>query len=351
MLLFKRVLFTCLAVTSLAANGLAGNDPIEDPELLDSYPKPDTAYYKYLKERRLECLGDLEELKEPEKMKIHGREFFFTGSGLRLEGKDADGIVKLGVLGAVKDFGSETRKALKFYLDRFEKEKVDALLLLGDIAALEFELTQVLLFCAKAEVPVLAVIGNSESRASFNRAVLAALKAAPNIINMDFVRRVDLGGAVVVSLPGYLDRRFVHQSSGCTYEKRDVRKSASLVEGVEKPIVFVSHGPPQGNGPKALDYAVEGGNVGDPLISGFMEKHGIPFGIFSHILEAGGQALDDQGKEVSPEKYVEKLRVNVGSANPLAWQLNSGKLSCGMAMVFRVKNGQASYSLLRYPCK
>jgi len=197
---------------------------------------------------------------------------------------------------------------------------------------------------------VLAVIGNSEGRAAFNRAILAAQKVAPNVINFNIVRRVDLGGASLISLPGYRDKRFVHQTSGCLYQDRDLRELGRIVEKAPAPVVLVSHGPPAGRGKNALDYAVEAGNVGDVGLGGFVKKKEIPFGLFSHILEAGGQAVDDQDRTVKPGKWVKRLYINSGSANPLNWQLNTGKLSCGMAAVFRIKKDQANYTLIRLPC-
>ena len=113
---------------------------------------------------------------------------------------------------------------------------------------------------------------------------------------------------------------------------------------------MVSHGPPAGRGKNALDYAVEAGNVGDVGLGGLIKKRKGPFGLVSHILEAGGQAVDDQDRTVKPGKWVEKLYINSGSANPLAWQLNSGKLSCGMAAVFRIKKDKANYTFIRLPC-
>ena len=283
-------------------------------------------------------------------MTINGRVYTYSGPALKAKKPDADGVVTLGVLGAVKDYSEDAKKALGKFLKRFEKEKVDALVLVGDIAATEFEITQVLLHCAKSKLPVLAVIGNSEGRAAFNRAVLAALKVAPNVINFNIIRRVDLGGAALVSLPGYRDKRFVHQTSGCLYKDRDLKTLARIVEKAPDPVVLVSHGPPAGRGKNALDYAVEAGNVGDVGLGGLVKKHNIPFGLFSHILEAGGQAVDDQDRSVKPGKWVKTLYINAGSANPLNWELNSGKLSCGMAAIFRIKKDQANYTLIRLPC-
>jgi Icc-related predicted phosphoesterase len=325
-------------------------DPIEDPEVLGSMPEPDSAVYRYLRARRLKCTSKWLELGTPVEICIGGRTYSYTGPALTAKKPDTDGVVTLGVLGATKDFSEDSRKALGKFLKRFKKERVDALVLVGDIAASELEITQVLLTCAKTGLLVLAVIGNSEGRAAFNRAILAAMKVAPNVINFNIVRRVDLGGAVLVSLPGYRYKRFVHQANGCLYKDRDLKALGRIVEAARPPVVLVSHGPPAGRGKDALDYAVEAGNVGDVGLGGLIGKRNIPFGLFSHILEAGGQAVDGQDRAVEPGKWVEKLYINSGSANPLAWQLNSGELSCGMAAVFRVKKNRANYTLIRLPC-
>jgi Icc-related predicted phosphoesterase len=343
------VLFILLAFSP--AGALAQTvDPIEDPESLATLPEPDSAVYRYLKARRLKCTSEWFELATPVELVINKLAYTYTGPALAAKKKDPDGVVTLGLLGAVKDFSSDTQKALATFLKRFERQKVDALVLLGDIAATEFEITQVLLACAKTGLPVLAVIGNSEGRAAFNRAILAAMKVAPNVINMNIIRRVDLGGAVLISLPGYRDKRFVHQTSGCLYKDRDLKAMARMLKGVAPPVVMVAHGPPAGRGKRALDVAVEAGNVGDMGLASFIKKHKIPFGVFSHILEAGGQAVDAKDRFVKPNKWVSSLYINAGSANPLRWQLNTGKLACGMAAVYRIKGKKASYTLMRLPC-
>ncbi|MBW2702214.1 MAG: hypothetical protein JRF33_15455 [Deltaproteobacteria bacterium] len=329
--------------------GLA--DFIQDPERLESLPAPDDAYYKYLKARRLKCMGDGASIKAQE-MKLGKRRFRFDGHKLSALDADSDGKLILGILGAVKDYAPSTREALDHYMRQFEKAGVDALLLLGDIASTESEMTQIMLHCAQKPWPVLALIGNTEGRTAFNRAVLAALKVAPNLVNMDLVRRVDLGGARLVSLPGYSDRSFVHGSSGCTYKPRDVKALDSWVAGGSGPVVLLSHGPPAGKGKGGLDWAVEAGNVGDPVMAGWMKEHKVVFGLFSHILEAGGRAINGAGKRVADGQVTSSLMLNVGSANPLPWQLNGGKSSCGMGAIFTldVKSGKASHRFVHLKC-
>jgi len=343
------------ALIAILVLGLLGTawaaDPIEDPESLSEMPAPDNALYRFLKARLLKCTGDGKKLDAPVELSIGGRSYAFDGDTLGLKGADPDGVVSLGVLGAIKDFSGETRKALDFYLDKFAEQKVDAIILAGDLAATEFEITQVVLYCAKRGLLTLALIGNTEGRTAFNRALLNVMKVAPNAVNFDFVRRVDLGGAVLISLPGYVDRKFVHQSGGCSYKPRDVDAMSAYTKDTQVPKVLVSHGPPAGKDKNGLDTAVEAGNVGDARMAGFMQDNQVHYGLFGHILEAGGRALDADGKPVAAGVWVDQAYLNVGSANPLPWQLNSGKLSCGMGAVMQFKDGKGKYTFIEHPCK
>ncbi len=348
----RKVLF--IVILSLFAQGswAADPDPIQDPESLSEMKTPDTPYFKFLKSHLLKCAGDGQKIPTPVEMEMAGRKFIFDGKSMKLQGADPDGVVTIGTLGAIKDFSKETRAALDFFLDKFKKENVDVIILDGDIAATEFEITQVVLYCAKSGLPVLALIGNTEGRTAFNRALLNAAKVSPNAINFDLIRRVDLGGAVLVSLPGYLDKKFVHQSGGCSYKPKEVQDLSKYITDTKTPVVVVSHGPPAGKDKNALDTAVEAGNVGDARLAGFLLDHKIPFGIFCHILEAGGRALDMKGNKVKTKEWIPNIYMNVGSANPLPWQLNSGKLSCGMASVLKInKEGKGMLEFIEHPCK
>jgi len=222
--------------------------------------------------------------------------------------------------------------------------------LLGDVASTEFEQTQILLFLAQRGWPVMSVIGNTEGRSAFNRAHLLALKASPHIVNLDITRKVGLPGATLITLPGYHDRRFVHQSAACSYSAEDVRALSKWAEGGAGSLVLVAHGPPAGKGRNALDLAVEGGNVGDPALAAWIQEKAVPFGVFSHILEAGGRAVDERGGSVPAGKAVARLYLNAGSANPLSWPLNGGGVSCGMGMILQIQNGRGSYTRLDHPC-
>ena len=95
-------------VFSIFGRAAAENvDPIEDPEVLGPMPEPDTAMYKYLKARRLKCTSDWFELASPVEMTINGRAYTYSGPALKANKPDPDGVVTLGVLGAVKDYSED----------------------------------------------------------------------------------------------------------------------------------------------------------------------------------------------------------------------------------------------------
>ena len=58
-------------------------------------------------------------------------------------------------------------------------------------------------------------------------------------------------------------------------------------------LVMAAHGPPLGEGKYDLDFAAGGGNVGDASLVDLLTKNNVSVGIFSHILESGGNAKTD----------------------------------------------------------
>jgi len=257
---------------------------------------------------------------------------------------------RLGLVGAIKDETVETKANLAEYLGKFKSQDVDAIVVLGDTAFMETEVEEILGLLAESGLPVLAIIGNMESRSGWNRALRAAHASHRNVLNLDFVRVADLGPVQLVSLPGYYDKRFTHQSSSCVYEDDDTRGIAKLAAGLPGPVVLVSHGPPKQSGKLALDYVPEAGNVGDERMTDAIAAAKIPFGVFDHVLESGGRATDLSGKkEIRPLTPAEALYVNAGSGNSLPWRMNVGPESYGMAVVLTVEGKKAKYEVFRSP--
>lgn len=273
-----------------------------------------------------------------------------AGYKLTFKDKDADGTLSFGVLGALNEDSGENLVNLKKYLKYFADEKVDAIVVTGDIGEAYAEnITRVLVNIADAKVPVLAVIGNRECRAAFTDGVMAAQREKTNIVNLNAIRAVEFPEATLLSLPGYHAAEFIACKTGCLYHKSTVDEVVRMAKEAKSPVVLVSHGPPRGASSQSLDNAHQGGNVGDANLTQAIKDANIPFGFFSNIKEAGGRAVDsaDGTTLVSEGKPSKKLYLNPGPADAVGWDMNDGTASNGMVAVFKLKGDEATWKLYR----
>lgn len=298
------------------------------------------------------CVGPAEGRQtEPTKFTMGGFSYELNGGKgriTRLSKRAVEGEIRLGVLSSIKDDEEETRQNIDEFLAKFKAADVDAILVGGDTAINESEIEPILNRVAGLDVPVLVVIGNAENKSSFNRATLASHRAHRNVINVDFVRSIELDGWNMVSLPGYYDKRYTHQSGPCIYKPEDTRKLKNIVAELKGPVVLLAHGPPKQAGKLAIDYVPDVGNVGDQDLSDVMAAAKIPFGIFGHILEAGAKATDPSGKkELKAGTWADALYLNPGSSNSLPWRLNTGEATYGTAAVLTLAGPKAKYEIHR----
>jgi hypothetical protein len=76
----------------------------------------------------------------------------------------------------------------------------------------------------------------------------------------------------------------------------------------------------------------------------------IHFGIFGHILEAGGRASDLTGKTKLLQKaWQPALYVNAGTLNPDPWSMLDGTTSHGMGLYVEVEPKRARYEIEKLP--
>jgi Icc-related predicted phosphoesterase len=282
-------------------------------------------------------------------VKIGERAAKLSGGHLVFTDKDADGELVLGVLGPVNEDSGENMLALKRYAKFFTDEKVDAIVVTGDVGDIAAGITRVLKELAATKVPVLVFAGNQECRAEFTDGVTAAQKDATNIVNMNTVRHVGFQEAVLLSLPGYHDPNYIKCSTGCRYFQSTIDDVVREAKEAKAPVILVSHGPPRGAGNQALDFAGAAGNVGDEAIAKAITDAKIPFVFASNIKEAGGRATADIGgatlvKESTPSK---SLYVNPGPADTFGWEMNDGTKSVGMAAVFKLKGTDGAWKGFR----
>src|SRR5438477_3895709 len=309
-------------------------------------------YEKYQLDNETTCLGKADQaFQKPDEWTASGFKFTLSGGKAAVHGEGAQKEARIGLLAAVKDFSADTQSNLKQFITAFRKAGVSAIIVDGDSAYgvddQDSTLTELFSWLGEQDMPVYGIIGNSESRSSFNRALLAAYRKHPNVINLNLVRRVESDGYTLVSLPGYYDARYIHESAGCKYKTDDAQELTRIARGAPSPVVLVTHGPPRQSGKLALDVTEDGHNVGDPDLATAIAEAKINFGVFGHILESGGRATDLEGKKpVKPGQPASALYLNPGPAFADPWGLNSGGVSHGMAAILTLKNGKGEWSRL-----
>lgn len=286
---------------------------------------------------------------EAKTVSVGTRSFERRGTQLSETTSDEDDSAVFGVLANVKEDTAENLKNLDQFLAFWKSHEADAIIVAGDIGEKAAQIQRVLEKLASAQLPVFTIIGNLESRAEYGTALAAVATAHPHVIDMTQTRLALLDDVALVSVPGYHNKVYIHAEDGCEYGPGDLEASKPIVQAAgAKTVVLISHSPPQQDGPEALDRTLEQANVGDPALRRFIDDTGVRFGVFPNIHEAGGRATDLEGKKlVSPNQMADALFLNTGAADSVAWKMNDGTESIGMAALLHVKGRQASFDIKR----
>lgn len=295
-----------------------------------------------------ECVGPVT-TGDTKTVQVAGQKWELSGSTMTAKSGLKKKKLVVGAITDVKEDSPENLANLDVILKRFKKAKVDLIVVAGDSGLDKDQIVGVLGKVAEAKVPVFNISGNREGKAHYTAALAEVSKAHPNVFNLNAIRRVDTPFADFISMPGYFNASYIHAEDGCQYFQADVDALDELVKASDSPVVLVSHGGPKQTGEQAIDRTAEGANVGDPMLTKAVEKNDIKFGIFGNIHEAGGRATDLAGEKILPEgKPHDALFLNPGPADAVAWQMNDGTESLGMAAVLTFDSqGQASYEIQR----
>jgi Icc-related predicted phosphoesterase len=295
------------------------------------------------------CVGLWSTKASPKSFEAGGFTMTRQGSKLMAASAHADDKFVFGVIADIKENTPENLANLKHILAHFLEQKVEAIVVPGDIGDTQAQIEEVLDVLSAANIPILTIIGNREGRAAYSQALRAANKRYPQILDLNQLRLVILDGLAFISIPGYHNKIYIHARDGCHYTPEDVEATKVIAKAAEgKTRFLVSHGPPRQIGAVALDRTLEQANVGDPELQNFLQETEIRFGIFANIHEAGGRATDRSGEKlIGPDNFVESLYMNPGPADAVRWAMNDGTESVGMAAVITVKGEQAKYSIFR----
>ncbi|MFO0725616.1 MAG: hypothetical protein U1E65_17665 [Myxococcota bacterium] len=291
-----------------------------------------------------ECVGPAGTIDPPIPISVGGKRYSLEGHRLVALDKDADDVLRIGVVSALKDSRPETQAALHNLLEALKKRKIDLLVANGDLATTSFDMDVIFKQLAAEDMPVVIFTGNTESCGAFNQAADRVFAERKNLINGNWVRRLELDDGTLITLPGYYDKRFAHTGGAARYNDQDLEDLRDLARGAPGPLILTSHGPPKMEGKGALDVAFDAGNVGDAGMTEAIKDLKISFGIFGHILEAGGRATDLSGKVArAAQKFHPTLYVNAGTGNPDPWKMLDGSTGYGMGMVMEIKPKEARY--------
>ena len=314
---------------------------------------PPKDWTEYEEAYQFDCNAPWVLVNQPASVKYEGWIYDYGGASVKVRREKAAkaGPVKLGLLAGIKDLEKDTQDTLKRFLDAFEQADVEVIVVGGDTAEQTEVLDQVYDWLPKqTKRPIVSIAGNTERAGAHNYAIQKVRKGGVlNLINMGLIRRYDGPGFDLVSLSGYHDKTYLHLSGGCIYNDQALTDAESAIRAADDPVVMLVHGPPRQSGKAALDFVPGAGNVGDPKLTELMKKMKVPFGVFGHILEAGGHATDLAGKPLPQKKPASALYVNQGSANSLPWKMNDGTTSYGLAAIMTLNGKQASYEVLKAP--
>ena len=307
----------------------------------------------FIKANRYVCPGPFDTLQSPRELTLAGKKYRHTGYRLEVQSPDPDHRVVLGVVSAIKDTSPKTKENVKAAFEWFAKKGVEWVIANGDLALEELDLEEVIDLLAAPGLPVLIILGNSESKGSFARVFAERGGRYPNLINGVWVRQVVADDVELWTLPGYYDKRFSRQGAACVYRPEDVdAMQKMLVPAGTAPVVLVAHGPPKGKGKRALDFMADQVNVGDDQINRLIEKKSIPFGFFGHILEAGGAVVGaDLSTPLKTASGVPAFYLNAGSLSGDPWAMTDGTTSTGMAFVVTFDGKTGAYELKRFTPK
>ena len=304
---------------------------------------PPKSYDQLASKFEFECPAPLYDFTQPHSVQLGEQQFWIHGSLVEREGDVDKKEWRIGVLGAIKDATEPTQANLKKAAKLFVKEKVDFVIVNGDLADQFDDLAGVFdLLAENFSMPLFVFPGNVDPVGGFNQNFLRVQKSHPNFFNMIWHRHLKWGKLHLFVLPGYHNKDF-SQPGACIYRQKDIDVVDALMsdaQNMNEIFVLASHGPPLGKGKYDLDFAAGGGNVGDPKLVELIKKYDVSVGIFSHILESGGNAKTDiqnKSRQKLPMKAkVKNLYLNAGAASGMPWDLTNGKLSEGMAAIIRV---------------
>lgn len=290
-------------------------------------------------------------------------------------------VVKFGV---ISDIHADTTN-LNYFVETFNSENVDALLVLGDTNYIfenvngnsDYEEMYYVLKAILTDFknPVFIIPGNHEPKEEYLTLKGNLKKEFPDqqfALFDDTQHITTFKGVMLIFISGYHLKEYMHPLGGFLFNEslfKGLQAEMEVYEVVKmfdeneenkiKTKMLVAHGPPKGKNKNSIDVVYSGENVGNELINDFIAKNNIKFGAFGHIHEAGMKAVDENDDLIMETVWSDSLFLNPGSATK--WKMNSyekvsgnsnaGEESKGSAGIIEVdigkdKEGRAQYRII-----
>ncbi len=263
-------------------------------------------------------------------------------------------MLKIGIITCAHGNGKAAERLRKAY----EYDKVDAIILSGDLGDDFKEITAVLKAVAPARVPIIAFPGSHEPAHDYDRAI----KSSKNIIDGTKKRRITIKGHDLITLPGssvnvpHAGFRIAESKQGLkAFRLFSVKDLAPLVRNPSRTVVLC-HDPPRCSTKAGIDVAYSGivqrtffiatkkeitaygrgeivaqplarhlarkgcpvkvayRNVGIKELKQFLKHKRIPFFACGHIHEAGQRAITATGKRLVPGAWSQSVWYNAAPA-------------------------------------
>jgi len=271
--------------------------------------------------------------------------------GARVQIRPATGILRIGVFAGLKDADDENVAHLRKLAAEVVKRGADVLVADGDVGDNPDEQETLLGVLTDTGLPLLVAPGNREVRSELDAAEAELRKKGAKVWDLSHTRVADAGDALIVGLPGTMDRRLLHADGACVYVQRDLDALAAYLDRLpakEPPAVLVMAIPPRGRDRSALDVS-EGQNVGDARIVPLLSPRRAPFGIFGQVWESGGRAIDGGGAPLAPGRASDQLYLNPGAADRTPWPVGDGTRVAGQAALLTIQGRRGTAEIVRLP--
>ena len=362
--LFRLIFRLRFMVTVMVCHGCASTPEAPPPAVVSEIQAPENDFEdpfqgpkrwnNLIEHYEFDCPVNGLQLEKAVNVNFNGLNFIIDGSTMRLENQDWGNNLKIGILAGIEDPGARTLANLRYAAKIFKKRQVDIVLINGDMGGSRDDIFEIMKSLVRLfPFPIFFHSGNTEPTSVLNRTFSQLQQEYPRLINMNWVRHLDLGRIHLLSLPGHHERNTLY-AGGCHYKKSDldyVGLMAQKFAAEGHTTILTAHNVPKSKGRKAIDYAFTLGNAGDPQLTTLIAESAIPFGIFSHIAESGGRATRDlltgQPLKGKKKKNAKQLFMNVGSATSTPILLHSRVSSRGMAAIFSLENRDGSVEFIK----